>query len=319
MSDRLYAQLDHTLTGTELGIGTRYEGKVRDVYDLGDRLLIVTTDRVSAFDRVLGTIPFKGEILNRMALDGFAATEDVVPNHVLESPDPNVLVAEKCEAYPVEFVMRAYVTGSLWRDLESGAAEAYELDFRKDFQKDERLDAPMLTPSTKAEKGEHDLPTSRRAILDAGLMTATAFDAAAEAARALFERGRERAAKRGLILVDTKYELGVNASGALTVIDEIHTPDSSRYWIADAYEERFRERRPQRMLDKENLRQWLIEERGFSGHGAPPSLPDEVRVMLASRYLEAWHRLVDAPFDGAPGPVAPRLEANLKTAGYLPA
>lgn len=317
MKAPLSLQLEHTLASTDLGIGTRYEGKVRDVYDLGDRLLIVTTDRVSAFDRVLGTIPFKGELLNRMALAGFAATEDVVSNHVLESPDPNVLVARKCRAYPVEFVMRAYVTGSLWRDLQTGAADAYELDLPSALGKDQKLEAPILTPSTKAEKGEHDLPTSRRAILAGGLMTPDAYEAAAAAARALFARGQALAEARGLILVDTKYELGVDTSGQLTVIDEIHTPDSSRYWIADEYPARFAEGRPQRMLDKENLRQWLLEERGFSGDGEPPPLTDDVRIMLASRYLEAWKRLVGTPFESSPGPVGPRLEANLRRAGYL--
>lgn len=311
------AQLPHTLDTTHLEhLGSKYAGKVRDVYDLGERLLIVTTDRVSAFDRVLGTIPFKGEILTRMALHGFAATADLVKNHVIESPDPNVIVGHKCKAFPVEFVMRGYVTGSLWRDLGTGAADAYQLDFPKDLRKDQQLEEPMLTPSTKAELGEHDLPTSRAAILESGAMSAEDFDRAHDAAKRLFARGQAEAAKRGLILVDTKYELGLDADGELRVIDEIHTPDSSRYWVADGYAARFEAGEAQRMLDKENLRAWLMEEKGFSGHGEPPALDDDVRVMLAEKYVRAFETITGQTFDGSVGPVAERIRANLDAAGY---
>lgn len=311
------AQLPYTLDTTQFDhLGDKYAGKVRDVYDLGDRLLIVTTDRVSAFDRVLGTIPFKGEILTQMALEGFRSTEDLIANHVIESPDPNVIVGLKCRAFPVEFVMRRYVTGSLWRDLQSGAADAYEIDFPKHLRKDELLPEPVLTPSTKAEIGAHDQPTSRRAIVDSGLMGAEEFDRAEEAARALFTRGQDVAARRGLILVDTKYELGVDAQGELRVIDEIHTPDSSRFWIADTYAARFEAGEPQQMLDKENLRAWLMKEKGFDGQGEPPRLDDEVRVMLAEKYLGAYRALVGRAFDGAVGPVAARIAENLDAAGY---
>lgn len=318
MTDALRSQLAHTLNETHLeGLGPKYAGKVRDVYDRGDELLIVTTDRVSAFDRVLGTIPFKGEILTRLALFGFEATRDLVPNHVLGSPDPNVIRAKKCRAFPVEFVMRAYVTGSLWRDLGSGAAAAYEIDLPSSPVKDGRLPEPVLTPATKAEQGEHDEPTSRRAIIASGAMTAEQFDRAEEAARALFARGRALAAERGLILVDTKYELGLDPNGELVVIDEIHTPDSSRYWIASEYEARRSAGQPQRMLDKENLRAWLMDEKGFSGDGEPPPLDDAVRLMLAERYVEVFEALTAERFDGTPGPVEERLRANLRAAGLL--
>lgn len=317
MSEKLKAQLEHTLRGTNFGLGTKYEGKVRDVYDLGEQLLIITTDRVSAFDRVLGTIPFKGEILNRMALDGFAATADILPNHVLNSPHPNALLARKCEAYPVEFVMRGYVTGSLWRDLQSGEAARYEVPFSNQLRKDQLLPEPVLTPATKAEKGEHDEPTSRRAILESGVMSKKAFETAEAAARALFERGQARAAARGLILVDTKYELGVDPDGQLVAIDEIHTPDSSRYWVADEYEARFRAGESQRMLDKENLRQWLIATHGFQGHGEAPPLTDDIRITLAQRYIEAFETITGQPFDGHSGPTEQSLTQALQTAGVL--
>lgn len=316
---RLEAQLPHTLQGTDYSqLGDRYAGKVRDVYDQGDRLIIVTSDRVSAFDRILGTIPFKGEILTRMALAGFEAAQDILPSHVLDSPDPSVIVGKKCHAFPVEMVVRGYVTGSLWRDLKSGAADAYELSFPKNLRKDQQLDQPILTPATKAPKGEHDMPTSKAAIVASGAMTAEQLEAAEAAAFALFARGQALAAERGLILVDTKYELGLDADGQLTVIDEIHTPDSSRYWVAEGYAERFEAGEAQQMLDKENLRQWLLEEHGFDGHGEPPALSDEVRVMLADKYIRAFETVSGQPFEAEVGPVAARIEQNLRSKGYLP-
>lgn len=319
-TESLRAQLPHTLSETAFeGLGSRSQGKVRDIYDQGDRIVLITTDRVSAFDRILGTIPFKGEILTQMALAGFESTKDIVPNHVLESPDPNVIVGRKCRPFPVELVMRGYVTGSLWRDLQSGAASAYELDLPRGLRKDERLPDAIFTPATKARGGEHDQPTSRRAILESGAMTDEELHAAEAAARALFARGQALAEGRGLILVDTKYELGVDPEGRLVVIDEIHTPDSSRYWVQEGYEARFQAGAAQRMLDKENLRSWLLEIHGFSGQGEPPPLDDEVRVMVAEKYLEAFERLLGAPFRGSVGPVLPRIDDNLRRSGLLSA
>lgn len=312
------AQLEHTLKGTDFdGLGDKYTGKVRDVYTQGDRLVIVTTDRVSAFDHVLGTIPFKGEILNRMAVDAFAATADIAKNHLLDVPDPNVVVAKKLSAYPVEMIVRQYITGSLWRDLQSGAASAYGLTFPPDLVKDQRFDAPIFTPSTKAAIGTHDEPISKREIVARQLMTSAQLDRAEDTARRLFARGAERAAARGLILVDTKYELGEDEDGELYVIDELHTPDSSRYWIADEYEERFARGEPQRMLDKENLRGWLIDTHGFSGHGAPPALDDDIRTTLAARYFDAYERILGEPFESVVGDVGARIADNLARAGLL--
>ncbi len=314
----LTAQLAHTLDDTDFpGLGQRYRGKVRDVYRTGERLVVITTDRVSAFDHILGTVPFKGQILTEMAKAGFETTADILPNHVLDHPDPNVLVARPCRPYPVEFVVRGYITGSLWRDYQSGAAAAYELDFAADLKKDQRFARPILTPSTKAEQGAHDEPISKRAIVERGLMTAAQLEAAEAAALALYRRGVERAADRGLILVDTKYELGEDADGRLTVIDEIHTPDSSRYWRAESYPARFEAGQPQAMLDKENLRQWLIDTHGFSGHGPPPRLSDDIRVRLAARYAELYALMVGRPFTPQGGPVGARIHRNLRAAGLL--
>ncbi len=319
LKDSLRSQLQHTLVQTDLvGVGELYRGKVRDVYRHADRLLLVTTDRVSAFDHVLGTIPFKGQILNEMALEAFAATQDILPNHLLDVPDPNVVLAKVCQAYPVEIIVRDYISGSLWRDYEAGTAGVYEVDLPEGLKKDQRLPAPILTPSTKAQIGDHDEPISAAEIVARGLLTQHQLDEATEAAFALFKKGQAEAAARGLILVDTKYEFGLDADGALTVIDEIHTPDSSRYWMADEYEARFAAGQAQAMLDKENLRGWLIETHGFSGQGEPPKLDDEVRVMLATRYAQAYERMLGRPFEAEVGDVSSRIRTNLTAAGLLP-
>jgi phosphoribosylaminoimidazole-succinocarboxamide synthase len=314
----LEAQLEHTLDETHWPkLGALYRGKVRDVYRTEERLVMITTDRVSAFDHVLGTIPFKGEILNAIAADGFEATKDVLPNHLLATPDPNVFVVKVVSAYPIELVVRAYITGSLWRDYLSGKADAYGLDLPRGLEKDERLPQPILTPSTKAAHGAHDEPISKKEIVARGLMTARDLEEAEAAAFALFARGSEIAEKRGLILVDTKYELGKDRDGRLTAIDEIHTPDSSRYWIRASYERRFAAGAAQEMLDKENLRDWLIKVHGFSGHGTPPQLDKTIRISLARFYAELYERLLGRAFAPSVGPLAPRIEANLNRAGLL--
>lgn len=314
----LHAQLAHTLKETSFpSLGEMYRGKVRDVYRSPDKLVIITTDRVSAFDRVLGTIPFKGEILNRMAAYGFEQTKDIAPNHVLSVPDPNVLIAKPIKAYPVEMVVRAYITGSLWRDYETGKAGAYGLPFPAGLKKDQRLDSLILTPTTKAELGEHDQPISRTEIIRRGLMTEAQFTAAETVAFALFMRGADRARERGLILVDTKYELGEDENGVLTVIDEIHTPDSSRYWMADSYEKLFAAGSGQRMLDKENLRGWLMDVHGFKGEGEPPKLSDDIRVSLAEKYAELYQQMTGQKFEPIVGDVSQRIRGNLTAAGLL--
>lgn len=312
----LQTQLGSTLERTSLPLPGRREGKVRDIYDLGDELLIVATDRLSAFDVVLTTIPCKGQILNQIAAHWFDATADVAKNHVISQPDPNALLARKCRPLPVEVVVRGYITGSLWRDYQSGKAGVYGIDFPAGLRRDQAFDAPIVTPSTKAEVGEHDEPISSAEIVGQGLVEAGIWEECQRIALALFERGQKLSAERGLILVDTKYEFGL-AGDELLVIDEIHTPDSSRFWEASEYEERFARGEDQRMLDKENIRKWLIDERGYMGEGPAPEIPDELRVDLAKKYVSSYERLTGKSFEPALGDPVARLEENLRKAGIL--
>lgn len=316
-TDPLFAQLPYTLKATDLpALGDRYQGKVRDTYSKGDRLALVTTDRLSAFDHVLTTIPFKGEVLNRLAGFWFEKTKHIVHNHLLDMPDPNVAIARRCEPFPVEVVIRGYLTGSLWRDYQGGTAGVYGIPFPTGLKKDQKFDAPIFTPSTKEQYGKHDEPISEKEIISRGIVSARDWQRITEAARGLFQVGQEWARSRGLILVDTKYEFG-RIGDELYVIDEMHTPDSSRYWIASEYESRFAQGEDQRMLDKENIRQWLIRERNFSGHGTPPAIPDDVRVDLARKYLAAYEQITGAPLKVDVGDAATRVSANLKAKGYL--
>lgn len=317
MSDvRLREQLPYTLKGTDFpALGEKYQGKVRDTYRKGDRLVLITTDRLSAFDHVLTTIPFKGDLLNRLAQFWFEKTKHVVKNHVIDVPDPCVTVARRAEPFPIEFVVRGYITGSLWRDYEAGR-DPYDLKLPTGVKKDQRFDAPLLTPSTKEQLGKHDEPVSEAEVLRRGAISARDWQRAKEAALGLFAEGQKQAKARGLILVDTKYEFGL-VGDELVLIDEMHTPDSSRYWDASEYDARFAKGEPQKMLDKENIRQWLIQERGFSGHGTPPPIPDDVRVDLAGKYLAAYEQITGQKFDLQVGDVTERVRGNLKKAGLL--
>jgi len=315
--DLLRAQLPHTLRQLDLpGLGELYRGKVRDNYSRGDRIVMVTTDRVSAFDHVLGTIPFKGEILSRLTTFWFEKVKGIAPIHLVEAPDPSVMVVRRAKPLPVEIIVRGYITGSLWRDYQSGKAGAYGIAWPAGLRKDQRLAQPVITPSTKAEYGQHDEPISETDILGQGLVAPETWQQAKDIALRLFERGQEWARSRGLILVDTKYEMGLS-EGRLVVIDEIHTPDSSRYWVKEGSEERFGRGEEQRMLDKENIRQWLIQEHGFSGQGKPPPLTDEIRVSLARTYVNLYELLTGEAFSSAVGSVEERIKRNLAAKGYL--
>ena len=313
----LSEQLNHTLAETHLdSLGERYRGKVRDVYRQRDRLFLVATDRLSAFDRVLTTIPFKGEVLNRIAQFWFDRTKDVVPNHVLDAPDPNVTVARATKPFPVEVVVRGYLTGSLWRDFQKGAHTAYGLDLPPDMRKDAVFPEPILTPSTKAPVGEHDEPLSEAEVVRRGIASARDWARIREAALALFRAGQAWCQSRGLLLVDTKYEFGA-VGDSIYLIDEMHTPDSSRFWRASSYEERLAAGEDQVMLDKENVRQWLIREKGFSGHGPLPLIPENVRLQTSELYLRAYGEITGTPLQPVPGDVEARIEKNLQKHGYL--
>ena len=310
-------QLPHTLRETDFpALGERYRGKVRDTYSREDRLVLITTDRLSAFDRVLTTIPFKGEILNRLTTWWFERTRQIVPNHLFDQPDPNVAVARRCRAFPVEVVVRGYLTGSLWRDYQQGTHVAYGVPIPPGMRRDQKFDRPILTPATKEAVGAHDQPISEREILARGLVPEREWARVREAAFGLFAEGQRQAEGRGLILVDTKYEFGTQG-GQIYVIDEMHTPDCSRYWIGSEYEARFKRGEEQRMLDKENIRQWLIQERGWSGHGEPPQIPDEVRVDLADKYVTAYEQITGEPARLESGSALDRIRRNLSARGYL--
>jgi len=317
----LRAQLPYTLREADFPrLGTLYRGKVRDNFSSGDRIAMITTDRLSAFDRVLTTVPFKGELLNRLTVFWFEKTRDVAPNHILDVPDPSVLVVRRLLPLAVEMVVRGYLTGSLWRDHQAGrGAKAYGIEIDPGMRKDEKFPTPILTPSTKAALGKHDEPVSARELVARGVLTQKQWDELARHSLELFAAGQEWAKKRGLILVDTKYEFGVDASGKIWVIDEIHTPDSSRYWIAEGSEERFRRGEDQRMLDKEFIRQWLIKERGYQGEGPLPQIPDEVRAQLAGRYAELVEKLTGEEPELKVGDTRARIESALRARGYLPA
>lgn len=310
--ERLAKELRGTLDRTDFThLGVRHEGKVRDSYVDGDVRTIVTTDRLSAFDRILGTIPFKGQVLNEIANYWFDATSDIVANHLLEVTDPNVVRVRECAPVPLEFVVRAYITGvtktSLWFSYEAGARTIAGNLMPDGLRRNERLEAPVLTPTTKFETRDRNL--GRDDAIAEGLVTADLFDRCADVCFRLFARGTELAARRGLILVDTKYELGL-LGDEIVLIDEVHTPDSSRYWYADTYDELFQKNTDQRALDKEPLREWMAE-RGFRGDGEAPVLTDEVRIATATRYILLAEELTQRSFK------APELTAAERVAGVL--
>lgn len=286
------------LVETHLRLGERRRGKVRDTYRLDDgRLVLVTSDRISAFDHVLRqAIPFKGQVLNGIAAYFFERTQDLVPNAVLSVPDPNVTIAVACEPLPIEFVVRGYLAGHAWRVYRDGGRELCGESLPDRLRESERLPSPILTPATKAEEG-HDEDISRADIVARGILDADTLDAAAEAALSLFARGTELAAERGLLLVDTKYEFGLAPDGRLLVIDEIHTPDSSRYYYADGYNERLESGKPQRQLSKEFVREWLMAHgfRGLDGQTLPDLPPEFVRE-VASRYVELYEVVTGRDF-----------------------
>ena len=308
-------QLHHTLRVTHFDdVGRRYQGKVRDTYLVGDRLVLVTTDRISAFDHVLRqTIPFKGQVLNRLAAYFFEATSDIVANHVLATPDPNVTVALQCEPAELEFVVRAYLVGHAWRTYRNGQRILCGKALPAGLRQNDRLPYPILTPTTKAKEG-HDEDITREDAIAQGLIAADTFDQLENYALALFQRGTDLAASQGLILVDTKYEFGRAPDGSFVLIDEVHTPDSSRYFYAELYEELLRRNEPQQQLSKEFVREWLMDH-GFAGKDGQllPDLPDDFRAEVSARYIELFESVSGQAFapDTHPDP-ASRIHAALQ-------
>lgn len=311
------SQLKFTLDRTNFKFGKKYEGKVRDNYTIGGKRVIITTDRISAFDRVLCSIPFKGQVLNQTSAFWFEKTKDIVKNHVIDVPDPNAMVVEECVPYPVEMVVRGYITGvtttSAWHNYERGIRNFCGNILPNGMKKNQKFDMPIITPSTKAEHGLHDESISAEDILKRGLIDEKIYKKMEKAAVALFDFGSKLVAKNNLILVDTKYEFG-ELNGQLVLIDEIHTPDSSRFWIKETYESLFSKGQEPQKLDKEYVRQWLANK-GFIGDGKIPNIPDDVKVEAAKRYITAYEMITGKAFEAKNEDVLERIERNLK--GYF--
>lgn len=291
-----------------------YHGKVRDVYNIDDDLMVmVATDRISAFDVILPKgIPFKGQVLNQIAAKFLDATSDICPNWKLATPDPQVTVGLKCEGFRVEMIIRGILTGSAWRDYQKGCREICSVKLPEGMRENERFPEPIITPTTKADEG-HDLNISKEEIIAQGIVSAEDYAVMEDYTRKLFARGQEIAAKQGLILVDTKYEFG-KRYGKVYLIDEIHTPDSSRYFYADGYEEKFEKGEPQKQLSKEFVRQWLIEHDFMNEPGQTmPEITDEYAESVSERYIELYEGITGEKFDKAQdvSDINDRIEKNV--------
>ncbi|MFS4469236.1 phosphoribosylaminoimidazolesuccinocarboxamide synthase [Maribacter sp. 2210JD10-5] len=292
-----------------------YKGKVREVYALdNDILVMIATDRLSAFDVVMPKgIPFKGQILNQIATKMMAATADIVPNWLTATPDPNVAVGHACEPFKVEMVIRGYMSGHAAREYKSGKRTLCGVPMPEGMKENDKFPQPIITPATKAEMGDHDEDISREGILARGIVSADEYEVLENYTRALFQRGTEIAASRGLILVDTKYEFGKTKDGKIVLIDEIHTPDSSRYFYADGYQERQDKNEPQKQLSKEFVRQWLISK-GFQGlkGQAVPKMSEEYINSVSERYIELYENIIGEPFiKGDVSNIQERIEKNV--------
>lgn len=313
-------------TEVTLDLADRRVGKVRVSYALPeDRRLFVTTDRLSAFDQIIAGVPWKGQVLNQLAAWWFEQTADVVSNHisalpasVQAQPDPNVTIAVAARPLPVEVIVRGHITGvtgtSLWRRYADGARTIYGYEFPDGLRKNTELPAPIITPTTKGEAGRHDEALTCAEVTERGLVTPALWDEVQAAALAVFDRGRQVAAAAGMILADTKYEFGLAPDGALLLIDEVHTPDSSRFWLADSYEQRLGAGEEPESLDKEVIRRALADA-GYTGDGPPPTLDPVVWDATTARYIAAYERITGRRFEPGEYPVAPRLAGNV--AGWL--
>jgi phosphoribosylaminoimidazole-succinocarboxamide synthase len=313
-TDELIAAIPYALLRVDLPeLGPRLEGKVRDIYRIGDQRVLITTDRVSAFDRVLGAIPFKGQVLNQLSAWWFEQLKGVAANHVISIPDPNVTIAREAESLPVEVIVRGYITGvtftALWTLYRQGVAQPYGLDLPPGLRKNDPLPEPVITPTTKAVGGAHDERLTAAEIVERGLVAPDVWAEIERSALAIFKRGQAVARQVGLILVDTKYEFGL-IDGRPALIDEVHTPDSSRYWLAENYEAvRGTDTEPEN-FDKEFLRLWFVRQ-GYRGEGEPPPMPPEFVVQVARRYISTYERLTGQTFTPGAQPAAERIKAAI--------
>jgi phosphoribosylaminoimidazole-succinocarboxamide synthase len=307
----------YALTAVELDWPyARERGKVRDIFVLPDqRRLLVTTDRLSAFDRILTAVPFKGQVLNQLSAFWFENTRDIIPNHMLDVPDPNVMLVRECTPIPVEVIVRGYITGvtstALWYRYSLGERHIYGYDFPEGLHKNDPLPEPVITPTTKGRAGEHDERLTCAEVVERGLLDAATWEEVQAAALAVFRRGQELAQQGGLILVDTKYEFGHAPDGTVMLIDEVHTPDSSRFWVAETYEARIVQGAEPDNFDKEFLRLWYAE-RGYRGDGEPPAATEDLIVQVSERYIACYEKLTGQTFVPGSYPAGARIVEMLK-------
>ncbi len=313
----ILSSLPHCLKTIDIPkLGKKQQGKVRDFYVLDDKRVIITTDRQSAFDMVLGHIPFKGSVLNSLAAFWFEKTKKIVANQVISIPDLNVTIAKNCKGIPVEMVIRGYITGvtktSIWGSYEKGERTIYGLKFSEGLRKNEKLPRPVITPTTHAEQGVHDARLTREEILQSRIVEKKLYEQMEAATYALFDYGTKLCEKQGLILVDTKYEFGLY-NGELTLIDEVYTPDSSRFWVKDTYMPRFEKGIEPESFDKEILRLWYAEK-GYKGEGKPPAMSEEIIVAMSQRYVGVYEKITGKKFVPYKYPIENRIKRNIQQA-----
>jgi len=312
-------QIGKTLSGTDLKLGKKYKGKVRDVYEVKGKMFLISTDRQSAFDRNLAQIPFKGQVLTQTSAFWFEKTKDIIQNHVIDVPDPNVVVGKKLRVFPVEMVIRGYITGvtdtAAWTAYAKGERMFCGNRLPEGMKKNQRFPEPIITPTTKSE--EHDQKISAEEIVEQGLMTREQWDYISDKTYKIFQRGQEIAENNGLILVDTKYEFGYDEDGEIYLIDEIHTPDSSRFWLMESYKQRFGEGLEPENIDKEFLRLWFKENCDPYKDEVLPEAPEELVVELSKRYIQLYEMITGCEFKAEPGNVKDRIVRNLKENGYM--
>lgn len=313
--------LPSTLGETNLPLPNKTSGKVRDWYDLPDgKRLIITTDRLSAFDKILAAVPYKGQVLNQLSAWWFEQMRDIIPNHIVSLPDPNAAVVNVAEPFPVEVIVRGYITGvtstALWYRYSLGERNIYGYDFPEGLHKNAALPEPIITPTTKGGATGHDERLTCAEVVEKRFLDKQTWDQVQAAALAVFKHGEEVARRAGMILVDTKYEFGRAADGSVVLIDEVHTPDSSRFWKADSYETRFAAEEDPENFDKEFVR-LAYAEKGYRGDGEIPSMPDELWISASERYIQIYEMLTGKTFEAGEYPVEQRLIQNLKDAGLI--
>jgi phosphoribosylaminoimidazole-succinocarboxamide synthase len=319
--DQLRELLPSALDQTSLPLANKTSGKVRDWYDLADgKRLILTTDRLSAFDRILATVPYKGQVLNQLSAWWFEQTQDIIPNHLVSLPDPNAAVVQVAEPFPVEVIVRGYITGvtttALWYRYALGERNIYGYEFPDGLRKNQALPEPIITPTTKGGVTGHDERLTCAEVIENGLLDQQTWDQVQSAALAIFKCGQELAHKAGIILVDTKYEFGCAADGSVILIDEVHTPDSSRFWKADTYERRFADGEDPENFDKEFVR-LAYAKKGYRGDGEIPSVPDELWISASERYMQIYEMLTGKAFLPGAYPIQERLLENLRQGGLI--